>query len=145
MIKRIVVLLSVTVLLFSTAPARASGNINYFYTSEVIRQVNVERAKYGLNQLTIDHDLMQAAYIRTEEIIEKFSHTRPDGSHWSTVSVKARGENIALGYGYPDKVMAAWLTSSGHRRNILRSGFGSIGVCAVEYNGIMYWVQLFGK
>ena len=35
--------------------------------------------------------------------------------------------------------------ASGHRRNILRSGFSSIGVCAVEYNGIMYWVQLFGK
>ena len=41
--------------------------------------------------------------------------------------------------------MAAWLSSQGHRENILRSSFGSIGVCAYRLNGVLYWVQLFGK
>lgn len=113
--------------------------------SEVVRQVNAERAAYGLSELREDPELTRAAYIRAQEIIKFFSHTRPDGTNWSTVSASARGENIAKGYRTADKVMAAWLTSAGHRRNILRSSFSAIGVCAIEYDGVTYWVQLFGK
>ncbi len=120
-------------------------NNNDSLSAEIIRQVNAERAKYGLGALKMDAELTHAAYIRAREIVEKFSHTRPDGSSWGTVSPQAKGENIARGYNTADKVMAAWLTSEGHRANILRSGFGSIGVCAIEHNGIMYWVQLFGS
>ena len=75
----------------------------------------------------------------------KFSHTRPDGTAWRTVSSAAYGENIAMGQRTADKVMAAWMTSSGHRANILRASYGSIGVCAVVSGGVTYWVQLFGK
>ena len=113
--------------------------------SEIIAQVNAERAKYGLNPLKNDPVLASAASVRCGEIIRKFSHTRPDGSAWSTVSGKAKGENIAMGYNSVDKVMAAWLTSDGHRANILRGSFASIGVCACRYNGVWYWVQLFGR
>ena len=59
--------------------------------------------------------------------------------------IKAYGENIAVGQRTADKVMAAWMTSSGHRANILRPSYGSIGVCAVTSNGVTYWVQLFGR
>ena len=112
---------------------------------EVIRQVNAERAKKGLSQLSVSAALTRAARVRAAEIVQKFSHTRPDGSAWSTVSAAAYGENIARGQRTVDKVMAAWMSSQGHRTNILRPGFGSIGVCAVQSNGVMYWVQLFGK
>ena len=27
----------------------------------------------------------------------------------------------------------------------LRESYGSIGVCALKVNGVIYWVQLFGK
>ena len=40
--------------------------------------------------------------------------------------------------------MAAWMSSDGHRANILRSGFSRIGVCAYEAGDVLYWVQLFG-
>lgn len=113
--------------------------------SELIAQVNAERIRYGLNPLRTDADLTTAACIRGGEITRKFSHTRPDGSSWSSVSGKAKGENIAMGYSNVDKVMAAWLTSEGHRANILRNSFTSIGVCVYQYNGIFYWVQLFGR
>lgn len=93
----------------------------------------------------MDAELNRAAQVRAEEIVRKFSHTRPDGSKWSTVSKSAYGENIAKGQRTADKVMAAWLTSSGHRANMLRASYGSIGVCAYVYNGVTYWVQLFGK
>ena len=113
--------------------------------NEIVRQVNAERAKYGLKQLKVNPTLNAAAYTRALEIVKKFSHTRPDGTKWSTVSKAAYAENIARGHKTVDKVMAAWLTSSGHRKNILKASYGSIGVCCVRVNNIWYWVQLFGK
>jgi uncharacterized protein YkwD len=112
---------------------------------EVFRQVNLERTKRGLGALRSNAELDRAARVRAGEIARKFSHTRPDGRAWRTVSSAAYGENIAMGQRTADKVMAAWMTSSGHRANILRPSYGSIGVCAVVSGGVTYWVQLFGR
>ncbi len=112
--------------------------------AELIRQVNQERAKYGLGALSQSSALSQAAQTRGQEIRQSFSHTRPDGSSWRTVSTAARGENIARGQQSVDKVMAAWMTSQGHRANILRSSYRSIGVSVQREGNVLYWVQLFG-
>ena len=129
----------------NNAKAYGKGYYNANLSYQVVMQVNAERAKYGLPGLRMDAELNRAAQVRAEEIVRKFSHTRPDGSKWSTVTKSAYGENIAKGQRTADKVMAAWLTSSGHRANMLRASYGSIGVCAYVYNGVTYWVQLFGK
>ena len=113
--------------------------------AEVVAQVNAERAKYGLGSLTVSDELTRASCVRASEIVEQFSHTRPDGSSCFTVSSAAYGENIAKGQSNADRVMAAWMSSEGHRANILRESYGSIGVCALKVNGVIYWVQLFGK
>jgi uncharacterized protein YkwD len=113
--------------------------------AQVVAETNSDRAKNGLGELTVDAELTKAACIRAKEIVEQFSHTRPDGSSCFTVSDKVKGENIAMGQQTAAKVMAAWMSSSGHRANILRSSYKTIGVCAYKVNGIMYWVQLFGN
>ena len=113
--------------------------------AEVAAQVNAERAKYGLSSLTVSDELTRAACVRASEIVRQFSHTRPDGSSCFTVSGAAYGENIAKGQSSADRVMAAWMSSEGHRANILRESYGSIGVCALKVNGVIYLVQLFGK
>ena len=112
---------------------------------EVISQVNAERAKQGLQPLSVSAELSRAAAVRAAEIAVSFSHTRPDGTPWTTVSDYAYGENIAMGQRTADKVMAAWMSSSGHRANILHANYGTIGVCAYVSGGVTYWVQLFGK
>jgi len=112
---------------------------------QVIQQVNMERSRRGLQALGIDYNLRAAAYIRAQEMLQKFSHTRPNGSKWNTVSKLAYGENIARGQRSVDKVMAAWMSSQGHRQNILRPGYGSIGVSCIKAGNIYYWVQLFGR
>lgn len=122
-----------------------SASASSSLAAQVVQQVNEERAKYGLSALKEDAQLTEAACVRAREIAESFSHTRPDGSSWSTVSSKASGENIAKGHSSVDRVMAAWMSSEGHRENILRERFGSIGVCALEIDGVLYWVQLFGR
>jgi len=124
---------------------RSTVSVRTSLSGEVVRQVNQERARRGLGALRVSAELSRAARVRANEITRKFSHTRPDGSAWRTVSSDAYGENIAMGQRTADKVMAAWMTSSGHRANILRASYGSIGVCAVVSGGVTYWAQLFGK
>ena len=140
--KKILALALVLLLTLSTAQAATLVTAN---AQSVVNQVNQERAARGLSALRVDPKLTAAAQIRAQEIVQKFSHTRPDGTKWSTVSSVAYGENIAKGQRTADKVMAAWMSSSGHRANILRASYGSIGVACVKSGNVYYWVQLFGK
>ena len=51
----------------------------------------------GLSALTYDYDLEAVAMLRATEISTRFSHTRPDGSKWSTAFPSGnyyKGENI---------------------------------------------------
>ena len=139
-----VLLLFLLIAIFA-APAAQAATLVTANARSVVDQVNQERAKLGLRALRVDPALTAAAQIRAQEIVERFSHTRPDGTRWSTVSSVAYGENIAKGQRTADKVMAAWMTSSGHRANILRASYGSIGVACVKSGGVYYWVQLFGR
>ena len=144
-IKRILSCLLACIFSLLCLSAYAEGTFYNSYAQEVVRQVNMEREKRGLNPLSVDANLTAAANIRAEEIVQKFSHTRPNGSRAVTVSNFAYAENIARGQKTPDKVMAAWLTSDGHRQNILRASYGTIGVSCIRVGNIYYWVQLFGK
>lgn len=115
------------------------------YAMTVVEETNMERSRRGLGALRVDAELMRAARVRAGEIVQKFSHTRPDGTRWKTVSSAAYAENIARGQKTADKAVAAWMTSEGHRRNILREGYRTTGVACVKSGNVYYWVQLFGK
>ena len=127
----------------------AEDGHNREYAEAVIDLVNQEREKKGLSPLEMNETLMGGCEIRAEELVEKFSHTRPDGSSCYTVVQSEYGssyigENIAEGYTSPEHVMNGWMNSSGHRANILKKEYEEIGVGCYVYNGRKYWVQLFG-
>lgn len=120
------------------------------YAVQILNLVNAERAKAGLSELKLDLSVTAAANVRANEIKQSFSHTRPDGSSFSSalkeqgVSYKRSGENIAWGQKSPEQVMNAWMNSDGHRANILNKNFENIGIGYYEdENGVKYWVQLF--
>ena len=107
----------------------------------------------GLQPLTYDYDLEEAAMIRAAEIAVFYSHTRPNGRKCSTAHKDMNnygGENIAAGYKSADAVFAGWKEDSekysgqGHRRNMLRREAVAVGIGHVKCNGIDYWVQEFG-
>lgn len=129
----------------TAVPIAQTGSQSSSLAQELIAEVNRDRAASGLGTLSEDAQLTAAACVRAREITEKFSHTRPDGSSWSTVYSGAYAENIAKGYDTAVKCEAAFMSSEGHRANILREGYTKIGVCAYTVNGVTYWVQLFGK
>ncbi len=133
-----------------TPPTTASAPQNAAdYAAEVLRLVNIERAKAGKSALKADANLAKAAQVRAAEIVSSFSHTRPDGRDPFTamkeagVSYRAAGENIAWGQKTPAQVMQSWMNSDGHRENILSDSFGRLGVGYVVQNGRAYWVQMF--
>lgn len=107
---------------------------------EVIRLTNIERENHGLEPLPVDAGLIELAQIRAEEIREKYSHTRPDGT---TVVDLRCGENCGQDSSAEEQV-AAWMNSEGHRANILLDRYHHIGAaCYRAENGNLYWVQVF--
>lgn len=120
------------------------------WARQIVDLVNVERAKAGAAALTVSSGASRAAQVRAEEITKSFSHTRPDGRSFSTALTEAgvmyggSGENIAYGQRSPQAVMDQWMSSAGHRANILNPDFTAIGVGHYESgNGTDYWTQLF--
>lgn len=129
-----------------------NGGSQDAYADAVVELVNAERAKAGLSPLSVHEGVAEAANTRAHEIKNTFSHTRPDGSSFSTVltqagiSYRSVGENIAYGQSSPEAVMQSWMNSSGHRANILNRDFTSIGVGHYkDASGTDYWTQLFIK
>ena len=57
------------------------------FAVEVLELVNIERENAGLEPLELDEDLVRLANIRAEEIVENFSHTRPNGTSCFTVAL----------------------------------------------------------
>ena len=119
------------------------------FAAEVVRLVNIERAKAGLSALETDYIVQEAAQVRAREIELSFSHTRPDGrSCFTTLDevgavYSGAGENIAYGQHDPEEVMEAWMNSTGHRENILNESYTHIGVGCYESGGTYYWSQFF--
>lgn len=125
-------------------------NENLSFAEQVVKLVNEERTKAGLKEVTLDTNIEAAALVRAKEIEKSFSHTRPDGRHFSTalqeqsVNYKGAGENIAWGQSSPEAVMNAWMNSEGHRANILNANYTKIGVGYYQNTkGTNYWTQLF--
>lgn len=113
---------------------------------DVLRLVNIEREKAGVAPLQYYYEGQAAADIRAAEIMELFSHTRPDGRSCYTALTDCgvdnyfgAGENIAMGYITTENVMKGWMNSSGHKANILAEGYTHI-VIGYQDN---HWVQLF--
>ena len=130
----------------------ASNQSLHEVAQQVLALVNEERRKVGVAPLTLSAELQSAAAIRAEEITQKFSHTRPDGTNFQTILPNSRyyiaGENIAAGNSTAAKVVQQWMNSPGHRANILRSDYTELGVGYVHKENSQYkhyWVQIFGR
>ena len=119
------------------------------FAVEVLNLVNAERAKVGAAPLTLADDLQEATAIRARELLQNFSHTRPDGSDcFSVMRNRGRtcGENIAAGNATAAATVEQWMHSDGHRKNILNPAFRELGVgyAYEDYSTYHhYWVQLF--
>jgi len=127
------------------APAAAAGP-----AAAVLASTNSQRAAAGCPPVRGDAQLARAAQGHAADMAAKgyFSHTSRDGRTFSQRVLAAGyprpgGENIAQGQSSAAEVLQAWMTSSGHRANILNCSFTALGV-GYDSNGD-YWVQNFGR
>ena len=87
------------------------------YAEEVVRLVNIERSKEGLDPLVMDETLYNAAMIRSRELTQKMSHIRPNGDYVFPMLVEmgantgAMAENIAGGQSTPEDAVKDWMKS----------------------------------
>ena len=112
---------------------------------EVLRLVNAERKKAGVKELKLDTDMVFACGVRSEEIRKKYSHTRPDGTLFSTIFDEYDvdystifGENIDSADSVQE-AMKDWMASDKHRKHILDPVFTKTGI---NFNGTL-WSELF--
>ena len=130
-------------------PEETPGASVRAFEQEVVRLVNAERARYGLNALQEDASLSRIARLKSQDMHDRgyFDHNSPTyGTPFQMlksfgVSYRTAGENIAMGYATPEAVVRAWMNSPGHRANILNGAYTTIGVGYVASGN--YWTQHF--
>ena len=133
----------------------------------ILRYTNQERVARDRGLLKLDSALSKIARGHSRNMVEKgfFAHDNPDGQGPTDRAEEAGyemgtdggtygiAENInkmptgrVSGFGYvddhPDSIAKAtvknWMESSGHRKNLLNSTYGKIGI-GVAYDGEFYY------
>lgn len=125
------------------------------FTARVVELTNAERAKAGLGPLRVSGQLTRSAQGYAEVLATGacFGHTCapvPEMAERSEragyLNWQALAENIAGGQRTPERVVADWMASPGHRQNILNGRYTELGVGVASGSGTygIYWAQEFG-
>jgi uncharacterized protein YkwD len=110
-----------------------------------------ERANAGLSSLACDPAAVKAARDYSEAMCTQnfFSHTGLDGSTVITRLIAAgasfytAGENIAKGYSTPQDVHDGWMSSPGHKANMMSTTWTRVGIGYWNCSGTAYWTEDF--
>ncbi len=120
------------------------------WQEEMLKSINAQRKKAGVAELKLDEALCEAAQIRADECLKSYSHTRPNGKKFTTVLDDKKikygywGENINEKQESVSSTMKSWMSSEGHKANILKKEFDTVGFGRTkDSKGKYYWVQIF--
>ena len=134
------------------APSASARNI----VQETIDAINEVRYYHGLGQLHLHDALERSAFFHAEDMAERnyFAHWTPEG--WSP-DMRMRGQGfqgyytseiLSCGSVDPWTVVRGWMTSPGHRRQILSTQASVFGVAHYFSNASQcrhVWVVNFGS
>lgn len=118
------------------------------------RRIGETRKAEGLQALMADPRLDRAARHHAEDLARRQSldHQGSDGTDLAARLIRAgypyarAGENLAMGSGDPDTILALWLDSPGHRRNLLDAHFTEIGLArAGDADHRAIWVLVLAR
>lgn len=98
-------------------------------------EVNEVRAEQGLKALALQPKLNEAAQAKCDDMLARdyWDHNTPDGQEpWVFITgvgyeYEAAGENLAQNFFDNTSVVAGWLRSEGHRRNLLDQVYTEVG------------------
>ncbi len=103
--------------------------------NEILRLLNAERAKIGLNPLKLDMEITRVARLKSQDMIDNnyFSHNSPTYGNpfdmMKSYGIKYiyAGENLAGNPSIKDAHQSL-MNSQGHKENILNPNFTHIGI-----------------
>ncbi|HAH04117.1 TPA: hypothetical protein DCL28_00975 [Candidatus Komeilibacteria bacterium] len=142
--------------IFVFNPKASSFSLDVADAKELIILTNQERLKYNLSPLFPNDQLAAAALNKANDLLKEqyFSHNSPKGKTFSAwikdvdYDYIIVGENLAMGFGSKEGIMAAWMNSDKHRQNILNEHYKEIGLAVLRgnYQGreTKMVVQIFG-
>ena len=124
--------------------------------STVLDLTNAERARAGLQPLRENGRLTHAAQLQCEQMgsASRLDHVLPDARYprpsdrlvASNYAWEAYAENVAVGQRSGADVVSAWMSSPGHRANILNPRYTELGVgYALDGAGRPYYALVFGR
>jgi uncharacterized protein YkwD len=114
--------------------------------SSITCLINEERTSYGLQSVTPNDQLRQAAISHSNEMVAQgyFEHTSPAGltfidriedtGYMQGARSWTVGENLVWGSGplsTPQSLVTAWMNSPPHRENLLASDYREVGMGVV--------------
>ncbi|MDQ3008731.1 MAG: CAP domain-containing protein [bacterium] len=133
------------------------GYASSITASQVLDDINAQRAAQGLPQLVSNPQLNQAALAKGQDMFSQqyWSHTSPAGvAPWSFIknagySYKAAGENLARDFQQSSEMVDAWMASPTHKQNILNQQYSETGIAVIDgtlegYETTLV-VQMFGS
>lgn len=141
-----------------STPARAGASPNAYSGAEsrIFDLINAERQHQGLPSLVYNSQLDRMAKIQAANMarLQKLAHTLPE-SQLPTLGDRARyvgypfgrmAENVAQGFPNAETVVQGWMTSSGHRHNVLNADVIETGIgIARAPGGGLYFCQVFAR
>ena len=109
-------------------------------TDDLLSITNQKRAENGLQPLSISTELTNAANAKGQDMLAKnyWAHNSPDGiTPWVFIKNAGyeyiyAGENLARGYNVASDVIDAWMSSPGHRGNMLSPNYKEIGFAVLS-------------
>jgi hypothetical protein len=124
-------------------------------TDKIIKLTNLIREEQGLEHLTANQYLTQAAYAKADAIFQEQTFAHSLGGRTFSAWIKDTGyeysfvgENLAIDFATESGAINAWLASPTHRDNLLNPEFKETGVAimAREFDGqtSTLIVQIFG-
>lgn len=142
------------------APTKAPSSDDDYTTDSISAQeqtawnlLNADRIANGLSALPLDAELSRIARIKSQDMRDNnyFAHESPtygnvrDMLRTFGYSFTAAGENIAH-HANVTKAQAAFMSSTGHRQNILSPTWTKVGIgIALDPQGYPYLTQIFAK
>ncbi|TYZ68511.1 hypothetical protein PybrP1_010257 [[Pythium] brassicae (nom. inval.)] len=128
---------------------------DFTFQAKMLAAVNAERAKNGLAAMCTNKKLQKAAQLHSEDMANKnfMGHTGSNGSKFAD-RITAQGfnwngaaENVAAGQTDVASVMNSWMTSAGHRANIMGNSkfFGTGYAFSASSTYKHYWTQDFAS
>ena len=123
---------------------------------DIVVRTNAERKKLRVPGVARHAALMTAAQLHADQMaaLGRMAHDLPGAAYPSLddrlaaagYRMRASGENVAEGYPSAAAVVAGWMTSPGHRSNILSAQFTEMGAgVATAKNGRRFYAQVFGS